>query len=177
MARQLVALIVAAISVGCATLPTAPGGPIDQQVTLAPGQSAIVDGTSARILFHSVMGDSRCPANALCIWAGDAVVRIAVIESASQRTYDLHTNAYQPVEQGNLVRHGDRPSPWCTSLRIRLRRSRFRPTSTASPSKSPAERPCMSGSRTLCVPQQTIADSVLCRNGTNGGGRGPGESS
>ena len=108
MGRWVRLISVIAIAHGCATShPTVPDGPLNQQITLAPGQSAPVQGSSTRILFERVLGDSRCPANALCVWAGDAVVRIAVIESTGQQRYDLHTNVYQPVPQGNVVRHGD----------------------------------------------------------------------
>jgi hypothetical protein len=72
---------------------TGPGGPtrpIDAQLTLAPGQSAMVADSSLRIAFVGVSGDSRCPADALCIQGGDAVVQIRVVNGAPAR-YELHT--------------------------------------------------------------------------------------
>src|SRR4029453_4641536 len=51
--------------------------PVDREVVLAPGQTAEFDsGLSVR--FVSVIGDSRCPIDAVCITGGDAIVRIHV---------------------------------------------------------------------------------------------------
>ena len=50
------------------------------------------------------MGDSRCPADAICIQGGDALVRIDVQSAAAgQGTYDLHTATMQPVRHGELT--------------------------------------------------------------------------
>lgn len=40
--------------------------------TLAIGQSASVNGEDLNIRFVSVLGDSRCAAGVVCIWAGEA---------------------------------------------------------------------------------------------------------
>lgn len=72
------------------TRPGEPTRPIDAQLTLAPGQSSMVEGSSLRIGFVGVSGDSRCPADALCIQGGDAVVRIQVVNGATA-SYELHT--------------------------------------------------------------------------------------
>jgi len=72
--------------------PTAPVVPTNQQFTLAPGEAVAIDGTGLRVEFMRVMGDSRCPADALCIWIGDATVLVRVRESAQTSDYDLHTN-------------------------------------------------------------------------------------
>ena len=42
------------------------------------------------IEFTGVSGDSRCPANAVCIQGGDAVVHIRVTGGGTS-TYELHT--------------------------------------------------------------------------------------
>jgi hypothetical protein len=56
-----------------AATPTAPGGPLDQTVTLAAGQTAAVTPTLT-IRFDHVETDSRCPVDAVCVWAGEAIV-------------------------------------------------------------------------------------------------------
>jgi hypothetical protein len=46
--------------------------------TLAPGESAAVKGTDARITFKRVTEDSRCPVDVTCVWAGDAKIEITI---------------------------------------------------------------------------------------------------
>ena len=49
-------------------------------------------GTGLRVQFVSVSGDSRCPADAVCIQGGDAIVHVrAFDEDAPPAQYELHT--------------------------------------------------------------------------------------
>ena len=70
--------------------PIGPTVPLNQQFTLAPGQSASIEDTSLRVEFMRVSGDSRCPADAVCIQGGDALVEVRVNNGGSAE-YDLHT--------------------------------------------------------------------------------------
>ena len=70
--------------------PTGPTVPLNQEFTLAPGDTAVVEGASVRIAFVGVSGDSRCPADAVCIQGGDALVHIRA-GAASATEYELHT--------------------------------------------------------------------------------------
>jgi hypothetical protein len=96
--------------VGCLLFTTAcneksPVGPsvsIDQQFTLAPGESAAIEGTSIRVSFLRVSRDSRCPADAICVWAGDAAVHVRATGNGSVE-YELHTG--DPARTS--VAHGD----------------------------------------------------------------------
>jgi hypothetical protein len=86
--------------------PSAPMGPLDVRIVVGVGEAADVQGASIRIRFQGVMGDSRCPADVVCIQGGDAVVRIDVLPSGSPGpsvTYDLHTGNMQPVNHANLL--------------------------------------------------------------------------
>jgi hypothetical protein len=88
------AMIVGCLFAGVACDESNPVGPtvqLNQQFTLAPGQSAAVEGTPLRIEFLQVSGDSRCPADALCIQRGDAVVRLRASASTTA-DYELHTS-------------------------------------------------------------------------------------
>jgi hypothetical protein len=79
------------VAAGChADRPAGPTVPTDRQFTLAPGQSASIQGTSLRLAFLRVSGDSRCPADAFCIQGGDALVHVRVSESTTAE-YELHT--------------------------------------------------------------------------------------
>jgi hypothetical protein len=70
--------------------PVAPTVPLNQQFTLAPGESASIENTSIRVAFVRVSGDSRCPADAVCIQGGDALVEVQV-SNGNSADYDLHT--------------------------------------------------------------------------------------
>ena len=70
--------------------PTGPSIPLNERFTLAPGQTAAVESGALRVEFRGVSGDSRCPADAVCVWAGDAVVQVRVTDSAAA-DYELHT--------------------------------------------------------------------------------------
>jgi hypothetical protein len=79
-----------------ACLGTSPTAPVDRQVVLAPGQTTeIAAGLGLR--FIGVTGDSRCPADAVCVQGGDAVVRISILSNGSTAERDLHTGNLQPV--------------------------------------------------------------------------------
>jgi hypothetical protein len=65
--------------------PTEPG-PVDQTVTLAPGQSASITGTTVTLKFDGVTGDNRCPADAMCVLGGSATVKILASSSSTTIT-------------------------------------------------------------------------------------------
>jgi hypothetical protein len=72
-------------------VPVAPVVPVDQRVVLAPGQTLATE-AGVSVQFVEVSGDSRCPADALCIQGGDAIVTIRVRETMDAgSTYALHT--------------------------------------------------------------------------------------
>jgi hypothetical protein len=71
--------------------PTAPGIPLEQRFTLAPGETAAIDDTSLRVQFLQVTNDSRCPADAICILGGDALVHIRAQTGGTASAYELHT--------------------------------------------------------------------------------------
>ncbi len=82
---------------------TAPDAPFERQVVLAPGEAAAVPEASLVVRFDGVLGDSRCPADALCITGGDAIVRIVVApDRGSRATYDLHTGDLRPARHDTL---------------------------------------------------------------------------
>ena len=75
---------------GCGGSPTKPGLPFDEPFTLAVGESASFEGARLTIEFREVTGDSRCPADAVCIQGGDAIVKVRVTTGVTN-DYDLHT--------------------------------------------------------------------------------------
>ena len=94
---SLVALLLLA---SCATSPTDPRTVrLDGEFTLAPGQTAQVEGTGLRVTFESVTTDSRCPVDVTCVWEGDAVVVVSLRPApAGPAQHDLHTAGRYPSE-------------------------------------------------------------------------------
>jgi hypothetical protein len=71
--------------------PVEPTVPLDEQFTLAPGETASLEGTTLQIEFIRVSGDSRCPADAFCIQGGDAIVHVRIANRRLTDEYELHT--------------------------------------------------------------------------------------
>lgn len=78
------ALLAASIA-ACSSSPTAPTDPAT--VTMAPGQSTQVGTLSVK--FVGVTIDTRCPANAFCIQAGDAYVALEASTLGGRREFEL----------------------------------------------------------------------------------------
>jgi len=91
------------VLVSCASSPTVPSGDPVAEFELAAGESAAVSGTGLTVRFDRVVSDSRCPANALCITAGDAEIAVSVRRAGRPATgLSLRT-----LEGGNRVALGD----------------------------------------------------------------------
>ena len=77
--------LLAVVTAACSS-PTEPSEPT--AVTLAPGQSTQVGGLSVK--FVGVTLDTRCPADVMCIQAGDAFVKLETMAlGAGQRSFEL----------------------------------------------------------------------------------------
>jgi hypothetical protein len=70
--------------------PTTPTVPLNERFTLAIGEAARIDGADIQLQFVEVTGDSRCPADAVCIQGGDALVHVRVMAGGTT-AYELHT--------------------------------------------------------------------------------------
>ncbi len=79
------------VTLGCDELPSGPSVGLNERFTLAPGESARIDQSQVRLEFVDVTGDSRCPADAICIQGGDAVVRVRGTAGSNASTLELHT--------------------------------------------------------------------------------------
>lgn len=84
--------------------PSAPTVQLHEEFVLSRGEAANIGDTGIRIRFVGVEGDSRCPADTVCIQGGDAIVQIEVSSARSRvATYDLHTGDMRPVVHGSLM--------------------------------------------------------------------------
>ena len=52
--------------------------PLAQDFELSLGQTVAIAGTAHRVTFEAVPEDSRCPTDAVCVWAGNARVSLRV---------------------------------------------------------------------------------------------------
>jgi hypothetical protein len=61
---------------------------LDQEFSLAIGQTASIQGEELQLKFLKVVNDSRCPQDVTCIWQGQAscLVEIAYFESVQEVT-------------------------------------------------------------------------------------------
>ena len=70
--------------------PAGPTAPLNQQFTLRRGETVSINGTSVRLQFMEVTGDSRCASDVMCIQAGDAIVHVRALDGAAVADYELH---------------------------------------------------------------------------------------
>jgi hypothetical protein len=97
--------VAVAIATACSTPVPAPGSSgaapdasaqtqsasLGDTVPIQLGRSASVDGGRLVLMFVSRGADSRCPANVVCVWMGDASVRVAARTRTTSVERDLHT--------------------------------------------------------------------------------------
>ena len=66
---------------GCAAHPSQPSRPLGQPFDLKAGTSAVL-ADDVKLTFDRVRADSRCPLDAICIQAGEAIVVLTLSQSA-----------------------------------------------------------------------------------------------
>ena len=88
--RTILVLLCLAAAAGCGASVVGPTNPIDKPFTLGVREATTIAGTGLVIEFTEVTGDSRCPADAICIQGGDAIVHIRVTGNGTA-AYELHT--------------------------------------------------------------------------------------
>jgi hypothetical protein len=73
-------------------------GPRTDTLSIRLGQAMVVDAGRLELKFDTRVADSRCPATAVCVWAGDAHVRLTTrVAGAAATTSDLHSTT-QPIK-------------------------------------------------------------------------------
>jgi hypothetical protein len=76
-----------------ATQPPVSGKPftLGQPFSLRVGETAALAGEGLTVKFAAVLGDSRCPPDVQCIWAGNARIAIEVAQQGSGSRLELNT--------------------------------------------------------------------------------------
>ena len=99
------ALVAAMVVVAACRAPASPSVPLGQTFTLAPDATEVIEDAGLSVQFLGVSEDSRCPINAVCVWAGNATVQLRVRESRSSVDYELHTfeSSRRSVRHGSFV--------------------------------------------------------------------------
>ena len=140
--KKLVMVLAAAAAAGCGNSTTEPElieesatvVSVGDTVQLRLGEAATVAQSGLRVQFREVEADSRCPIDALCVWAGDAQVEIAVGNATSAQEYDLHSflepkeithgsYRFRLVEVGPARRTTETPRPADYYIRLVVTRS------------------------------------------------------
>ena len=67
------------------------GGPLDDTLHVQLGRTATADNGRLAVTFTARLSDSRCPANAVCVWMGDAEVRVSARAGRTTVERVLHT--------------------------------------------------------------------------------------
>src|SRR4029453_12716895 len=76
----------------CDGTTTGPSVAIGSEFQLRPSESVSVENTDAELRFDLVTSDSRCPADAICVWQGDATAVFSVrLSGGSSSSLTLHT--------------------------------------------------------------------------------------
>ena len=92
--RTMLVVAYAFAALGCKSSTSSTSVRLDFSFPLAVSGSATVDGQSLQVGFDSVVSDSRCPTGAVCIDAGEGVVRVWLSKAPLAReNRDLKTTA------------------------------------------------------------------------------------
>lgn len=100
--RRILSLAALALA-ACATVQPASSSP-----TAALGQVAHINGLKVRPI--TVIEDSRCPIDVVCVWAGRIVVRSEVRGGSWHRILDLELGKPQQIADGALTLVAVQPS-------------------------------------------------------------------
>lgn len=96
--RRFAGLALAVALAACSSGGTGPTGsgtpePSGGTLTLGVGDMATLPGTSITLAFHAVTEDSRCPADAVCVWEGNAQVAVTLASAAGRLDGRLNTTS------------------------------------------------------------------------------------
>ena len=136
-------LILSFVSACQATPPSPVAAKVDAEFTLAPDQSAAVEGTDLTITFRSVPGDDRCPSEVECAASGPVDVLLSVQKGGEEsRDFNLQTftdhkgiapsvpfdGLTNPIEVGGYLIRIAGVTPYPTNPEITIEPSDYRVT-------------------------------------------------
>jgi hypothetical protein len=62
------------------------------RVSIANGREKVIPGFGIKIKFLDVIEDSRCPKSKVCVWAGNAKVKIQAFAGRRASTFEINSN-------------------------------------------------------------------------------------
>ena len=65
-----------------------------------------INGETIRVCFDSLVSDSRCPANANCIWSGEATVKLSIQRNRQTQSFKLSTLNATPIFRNDTTVFG-----------------------------------------------------------------------
>lgn len=92
MGALLATLMACGDAVGPEVTPDTTVVPASTDMTLRMGEEKSVGGSVVRVVFARVVEDSRCPIDAVCVWAGNAVVELG-IRAGMGPTFPIQLNS------------------------------------------------------------------------------------
>lgn len=78
------------------------------KITLHHCANPVFSGTQVSLCFDSVLTDSRCPANAMCVWRGYAACKFSFTADGETYPFNLSEFAMLPVYRKDTVLAGYR---------------------------------------------------------------------
>lgn len=75
-------------------------------ITLKRCGNGEIGGNNLKLCFDSLLSDSRCPANAMCIWQGTATAKFSLTKDHETRTFVLSTIDMPPTYKKDTVLMG-----------------------------------------------------------------------
>lgn len=106
---QTTGIVVLATLTGCAGAqdtesPTGPELAVqpNEDFTLAVGETALLESSDLAVRLLEVADDSRCPVDVVCVWAGDAVAAIEVVNDGVEYAFGLHVNPGEATGPGSV---------------------------------------------------------------------------
>ena len=85
------------VASACSHAPTTPSALIGSPFKIGVGQSVRVDSAGFVLGFDQVLDDSRCPYDAICVWAGTARLKAWVSVDGGRREVELKTFPKEPL--------------------------------------------------------------------------------
>ena len=76
------------------------------ELKLSECESGIISGDKLKLCFTALVSDSRCPANAMCIWQGTATAKFSLTKDHETRTFVLSTIDMPPTYKKDTVLMG-----------------------------------------------------------------------
>jgi hypothetical protein len=65
--------------------------------------SGDIGGDTIRLCFDSLISDSRCPANAICVWAGSALAKFSLTKNGESTSFNLATLKYGSYNKDTVI--------------------------------------------------------------------------